>query len=190
MLGLRRGHRDMPFAREPFLFGSRSGTESAGATVIADTVCAHVVDDCPRIRVVDDRAIHVHDRGVVVEVVASPVSALEACANVAESVIHTTVESDICSPVTSVPGERTVVPAPVSGSPEDANFRCLHPGSRDPVIVAILGVPGPIAGRPKITIAGTDRLGVNRQNRRCNRDRHSDTLREGKARASQHGKYQ
>src|ERR1700691_5685283 len=110
MLGLRRGHRDMAFACISLLFGSRSGGESAGATVIADTICAHAVDNCLPVRVVDDRAIHVHDRGVVVEVVALPVSALEAGADVAESVIDTTVESDIRSPVTRVPRERPVVP--------------------------------------------------------------------------------
>ncbi len=170
MLGLRGGHRDVPFMGVLFLFGSRPGPEAACATVVANPVCAHVIGDRLRVGVMDDRAVHVHDRGVVVEVVALPVSASEAGADVAESVVYAAVESDIRSPVTSVPDEHAVVPAPVSGSPEEANFGCLNPGPRNPVIVAIIRVPSPIAGRPKITFAGTDRLGIHGQNRRCNRD--------------------
>jgi len=178
----------MAFTRKSFLLGSRPGPQAACAAVIADTVCAHVIDDRLCVRVADDGAVHVHDRGVVVEIAALPISTGEAGADVAESVVDATVKSDIWAPVTGVPEKGAVVPAPVSRCPQEANFRRFSPGSRNPVIVVIIGVPSPIAGRPQIAFAGTDGLGVHRQNRGCDRDGYCDTLREGTAGDGQHRK--
>src|ERR1700722_11675192 len=186
MLRLRGGHRSMTFTRESFLFGSWPGTKAASPTVIADTVYADIIDDRLGVRVMDDRPVHVHDRSVVVEVVGLPVPAGEAGADVTESVVDAAVESDVRAPVTGVPDVGAFVPAPVSWSPQEADFRCLHPGARNPVVVAIIGAPSPVTGRPKIAVAGTDRLGVHGQNRWRNRDGYSDTLREGTARNGDH----
>jgi hypothetical protein len=61
MVGLRGRHRGVPLPRVLFLFSSRSGSESTFATVIAHTVCSHVIDERLRVRVMDDGAVHVHD---------------------------------------------------------------------------------------------------------------------------------
>lgn len=176
MFGLLGRGRDVSFARVFFFFGCRSRSGSTLAAVIADAVYVHVVNDRLRVRVMDDRGVYVHDRGVVEKVSALPISALEAGANVSESVVDAAIEADICSPIASVPEIGAVAPAPISRSPEETGLGGENPGAGHPVIVAI--VPSPVARRPEIAFAGTDGLCVDRQNWRRNGDRDGDTLRE------------
>ena len=114
--GLGRRWRDVPFAGVPFFFGCRSRIDSAGPAVKAD-VAHGGVDDRLVECVVNDRAVYVHDRGVVEEASALPVSAPEANAAVSESIVNATVEADMFSPVATVPGIGTVVPTPISRRP-------------------------------------------------------------------------
>jgi hypothetical protein len=126
----------------------------------------------------NDRGVYAHDRGVVEELPALPISALEAGAHVPESIKNATVEADLFSPVASVPEVNAVAPAPISRSPEETDFGGENPRAGHPVVVAIVIVPSPIAGRPHIALARTDGLYVHRQKRRRNRDRYADALRE------------
>jgi hypothetical protein len=126
----------------------------------------------------NDRGVYVHDRRVVEELSPLPVSALEASAHVSESIKNATVEADLFSPVASVPDVNTVAPSPISRSPQETNFGRENPRAWNPVVIAIVIVPSPIAGRPQIAWARTDGLYVHRQKRRRNNDRHADALRE------------
>jgi len=176
--GLRGRWRDVSAAGNPLLFGCRSRIGSTVAAVVADAVHARIVDDRLVVRVMNDRGVYVHDRGVVEEAAPLPVSALEAGAHVSESIKNATVEADLFSPVASVPEVNAVAPAPISRSPEETDFGRENPRAGHPVVVAIVIVPSPIAGRPEIAFARTDGLYVHRQKRRRNRDRHPDALRE------------
>jgi len=176
--GLRGRWREMPAAGSSLLFGCRPGIGSTVAAVVADAVHARIVDDGLVVRVMNDRGVYIHDRGVVEEVAALPVSALEASAHVSESIKNATVEADLFSPVASVPEVNAVAPAPISGSPQETNLGRENPRAGHPVVVAIVTVPTPIAGRPNIALARTNGLYVHRQKRRGNGDRYADDLRE------------
>ena len=176
--GLRGRWREVSAAGNPLLFGCRSRIGSTVAAVVADAVHARIVDDRLVVRVMNDRGVYVHDRGVVEELPSLPVSALKASAHVSESIKNATVEADLVSPIASVPDVNAVAPSPISRSPQETDFGRENPRARHPVVVTIGIVPSPIAGRPEIAFTRTDGLYVNRQKRRSNRDRHADALRE------------
>src|ERR1700688_3945341 len=83
--GLRGRWRGGSAAGNPLLFGCRPGIGSTVAAVVADAVHARIVDDRLVVRVMNDRGVYVHDRGVVEELPSLPVSALKARAHVSES---------------------------------------------------------------------------------------------------------
>ena len=176
--GLRGRWREMSCAGKPLLFGCRSGIGSTVAAVVTDAVHVRIVDDCLVVRVMNDRGVYVHDRGVVEEAAPLPVSALKASAHVSESIKNATVEPDLLSPVASVPKVNSVAPAPISWSPQETNFGCENPRAWYPIVVAIGIVPSPIAGCPEIAFARTGGLYVHREKQRRNSDRHADGLRE------------
>src|SRR5258708_6403933 len=84
--GLRGRGRGVSAAGTLLLFGCRSRVGSTVAAVVADAVHAGIVDDGLVVRVVNNRGVYIHDRGVVEEVAALPVSALEASTHVSESI--------------------------------------------------------------------------------------------------------
>ena len=159
---------EVTFPSPSLLFMSRTSTDSAMASVIADTVHRDVIDHSS---VVDMNVgdPDVVDTAVVEEVPTSPVSARIAGANVAESIIHAAVETDVRSPIACIPGINTFMPTPIARRPEQADRRRRRPCSWHPV-VAVRTV-GPVAGRPDITVAGTRRLLINGQHRWGDRDR-------------------
>src|SRR5260370_36753319 len=83
--GLRGGGREVSAAGNPLLFGCRSGVGSTVAAVVADAVRARIVDDRLVVRVVNDRGVYIHDRGVVEELPALPVSAVKAITQISDS---------------------------------------------------------------------------------------------------------
>src|SRR5579863_6210360 len=115
----------------------RRGRARPGTTisaVIADVVVRSVVDDGLVIDVVNVGDIHIIHRAVVIEASVSPISALIADATVTKAVVNATVEADVRTPVAIVPGISIVAPAPISGSPEQANLGSHHPRSRHPEV--------------------------------------------------------
>jgi hypothetical protein len=90
--------------------------------------------------------VHVIHGTVVIEGAMIPISALVANATIAEAIIHASVEADMITPVAAMPDIRIIAPTPITGSPEEANFRGHHPGSRNPE-VAFISI-SPIAGSP------------------------------------------
>src|SRR5215471_691686 len=145
--------------------------DSTGSAVVAHT--SDIVDHCGVIDVVYIDDVHVGHCAVVKELSATPVAAMESHAGIAEAVVDAAIESDMRSPVALVPHVITVIPAPITGSPEDADNRRLHPGSRDPVIA--IGTVRPVAGRPDVSRPGTNRLHIHRQRRRA--DSYGNTYR-------------
>src|SRR5580698_5447904 len=82
---------------------------------------------------------HVPNGGVVVERSAFPAAADEARAVVAKSIIDAAVEAHARTPVSGVPDVDARAQPPVTGSPQHAGTRCVHPLSRNPRI-AVLAV--------------------------------------------------
>src|ERR1700736_4696087 len=114
--------------------------------------------------VVDVGDVDVVVDAVIEETIASPVSAVEAGAEVAEAIVDATVVSDGGPPISGVPKVSAATPTPVSGGPESAGVGGENPGAVDPV-VAIVAV-GPIAGSPDVAITRAERLGIDRNERR------------------------
>ncbi len=129
---------------------------------------------------------NIRHRAVVVERASAPFSAGKAHAAITEAVVNSTVEADVRAPITTTPCVNTVGPSPVARGPQQA-YRRYHPGSGYPV-VAVIVIPGPVAGRPHMAGAGADRLGVNGQRRRSdtNGDSNSDLCERGGGKGQHH----
>ena len=163
MLNLRTRCRDMFLSRCRFLLRGRAGSGSPRATVIAHVVHGGVVDNGLVIDIGDVRRAHVVYCVVVVELPVVPVSALVAYTGVAVAINDTAVETHLRPPIPSVPSVDTVVPAPITWSPQQSNCGRLHPSAGDPIVTII--TVSPIPGRPDITFAGADGLLVHGQRR-------------------------
>jgi hypothetical protein len=162
----------MPFLGEPLFRRSGTPIDASSSTVVTDP---RAVIDYDRlvVNIVHNRDVYVGDRAVVAKVSAIPISALIAFAGVAEAVIDPAVKSDVRTPVAIMPTVGIPAPSPVTGSPEISGFRSFHPSAWHPVVAVFVGV-APVAGGPDVSVAGTDRLCVNREGRRCDRDRHKN----------------
>jgi hypothetical protein len=123
------------------------------------------------VNIVDVRCVYVIHRTVVVEGSMIPISAFITAATVAIAIVHAAIKADMLTPVAAMPDVRVIAPAPVTWSPEIANFRSHHPGSRYPEVTFIS--VGPIARCPEITVPGRHGLHVHRQRGRSEHDRHS-----------------
>jgi hypothetical protein len=66
---------------------------------------------------VDVAAVHMHDRGVVVEVVTAPLTAGKADAAVTEAVVHAAVIAHVRPPVAFMEAIPATFPTPVGGRP-------------------------------------------------------------------------
>src|ERR1700751_992701 len=128
--------------------------------VVADAVHRDVVDDSlvVDVNVGDGDVVH---GAVVIEVAVAPVSAFIAVAEIAEAVIHASVETDVRPPISRMPDVDTVTPTPVAGRPEYANRGWSHPGAGNPVVA--FGAVGPVTGRPDVHITRAGGLLINRQ---------------------------
>src|SRR5215472_17593690 len=128
-------------------------------TAIACVVVNHrALIDGPNLRA-DSR-----DGAVVVEVVAAPVAAEVANADVTEPVVDTTVVADVASPVARVEAVVAAVPTPVGWRPKRAIVRRLNPGAGNPVVA--VRSPGPVTRGPDVVGAGRGRLVIFRERRR------------------------
>ena len=151
--------------------------DSTSSAVIADVVERRVVDDGFAVNIVNVRDIHVACRAVIVERSAVPISALITETAIAEAVVDAAVKADTPAPIAFIPGVGVVTPAPVTRRPEQTLFGSLHPRAWNPE-VAFVSIR-PIAGRPQITVGGAHGLGIYRESRRRNRDRHADLRERG-----------
>jgi len=172
-----------PLARSLFLHRCWAGRDAASSTVVADAVHIDVtyigvVD----VGVVNDSAVNMHDRSVVAEFITPPSTAVETVTGIAVSVVHAAVKADLGAPVSGVPEVAVTTPAPVAWGPEQTDGGGHDPGSGHPVVIAVVGVPCPVAGGPYIVGTRTDRLLVDGQFGRRYVDRYSHcNLRKGHA---------
>jgi len=142
----------------------RAGTDvdAALSAVVADPVgWPHAVVDVVvnHVAAVDvGGEADVVDGAVVVEVVAMPVAAEVAGADVTEAVVNTAVEADVETPVAVVEAVAAAVEAPIGGCPESAVVGRRAPYARDPVVALV--APAPVAGGPDVVGIGSGRLVV------------------------------
>jgi len=170
VLLLRRSRRKMRLAGKGLLLRCGFGGNSIRATVEARV---GIIDDR---RVVDDRRIDVgrmnyggvyaHCRCVVSEDSTAPLVAGKAASAITESIVHATVEANLCSPIPGMEDIHTSIPPPpIARSPEVAWLRSEDPCTWDP-IVAANAIPRPIARCPHVVGLRAGRLNVNRENGR------------------------
>jgi hypothetical protein len=146
------------FASPALLFMSGTSVDSPRASVVADTIHGHVIDDGLVVDVnVGNR--HIVNRAVVIEVGTLPISSYIAGSKVAIPVVQPTIETDMRPPIPRMPLIHTFPPTPISGCPEQTNRGRLHPRARYPVIA--FRTIGPVAGRPDVTVTRTSWLCVN-----------------------------
>src|SRR5208337_1328704 len=172
MLALHRSCRRVLLVHRSLFHGGRSGGNSTLAAVVADMVHRGFVNYGLAVNIGDVRDVHVIHRAVVVETSVVPISAPIADTTVAKAVVDATVEADTLAPVTFIPCKGIVAPAPIAGSPEQANGRRLDPCAGNPEVAFI--TVRPVARCPQITGCGDHGLSVYRQRGRSDRDRHAE----------------
>src|SRR5229473_1906039 len=134
---------------------------SVRPAVVADVIDRGVVHyHGSVVGVVDDSGVDVGHRAVVHKFSSAPFPAPKTHARVAVPVINAAVEADVRSPIAAMPYINAFRKAPITWRPEETGFRGHNPGSRHPVITVV--AIRPISGRPDITRAGANRLGVHR----------------------------
>ena len=122
MLELRRDWSAVRFVGPGLLL--RGGTRGYSAlSAVEGHVRVVIYDDGLVIDIGHVRDVHIGDRAVVEERATAPFAACEAFAEVSEAVINATIESNMRAPIACIPEIEPVVPTPVSGSPQEANFR-------------------------------------------------------------------
>ena len=103
------------------LMRRRARSQTTGPAVEGDVV-VHV-DYCAVVYVRHMHRAEVHDRAVVEECSAVPITARESNTGITEAVVHSAIEADMRAPVAGVPGIDTASPTPISRGPEQARLR-------------------------------------------------------------------
>ena len=103
------------------LMRRRARSQATGPAVEGDVV-VHV-DYGAVVYVRHMHRAEVHDRAVVEECSAVPITARESNTGITEAVVHSAVEADMRAPVAGVPGIDTAPPTPISRGPEQARLR-------------------------------------------------------------------
>ena len=128
------------------------------------------VEACPAVRgtvvrhrcvvnVVHHYRVHVRYACVVVVLLSSPISTVEAGAGIAESIVNASIKPNGRSPVAHIPDVEAVHERPISGRPKQARFRGEDPSPGNPVVARVV-VIGPIAWHLDVAGFGTDRLRI------------------------------
>jgi hypothetical protein len=122
------------------------------------------LDNCPvNVGGVDDIPIHMDDRGVIGKGAAAPFAAGKAVASIAVAIVDAAVVADMAAPIAAMESVLAFRPDPVVGRPQRALIGRLHPGAGHPVIIALILIVGPVAGRPQYVGPRADRLHIDRQ---------------------------
>ena len=185
MLDLRRHRWNMPCSRRRLFCWGRTRRNATLSTVITDPVHRRTVNHRGVVDVVNDGDVHITHGAIVEKLSAIPPSTLETNTEKAETIADSAVEPDLWTPVALMEQKSAAAPTPIPGGPEEADLRGFHPCSRHPVVIAEIVVVSPVAGRPQIIFAGTNRLLVNGQRRRPKRNGYTD-LRKRCGRREQH----
>jgi len=166
----------MPFSSSGLLLRCRSCIYAAVAAVITHAGNVDVVVHHFRaVYVVNFRHIDIVHRAVVVEASAIPASTLISAAKISVAVTDPAVKTYHRPPISFVKYKSGTAPAPIARSPQKTNLRRQYPSSRHPVVVFVVGIPGPITWGPDIPLTRANWLGVYRQLWRWKAHRNADT---------------
>ena len=149
----------MPLMHDGLLLSGGARRNSSLAAVVADAIDRRtIVDDRGVVDVVNRGDVYIGDRAIVEEPSVIPTSAFEAFSGITKTIVDAAIETDMGAPIAVIENIPSLVPGPVWWRPEIAGFRGRYPGAWNPVIVAFVITPRPIAGRPNVTLAGAERL--------------------------------
>src|ERR1700757_1154005 len=168
MLNLCSYGRNMSFTRGSLFRRRRAFVDSPIAAIVADAGKRAVVDDCRVVDVVNFGDAQVVHGAVVKKVALLPPSSFITMAEVTVAIVDSAIETHNWAPITLVENKTASAPGPITWRPEQTDPRCKNPCARNPIVVVI--VPGPIAGRPDIVVAGARWLLIDRQRRRSHRN--------------------
>ena len=104
-----------------FFFSRRTRIDTAVPAVVADSVFRDVFDSCV-IGVMNHRFVHVIYVRIVVKMIMIPAAAFVAVTPIAKSIVDATIKSNVRAPIAFMPEEGAAAPAPISGSPKEADF--------------------------------------------------------------------
>jgi len=163
MLDLRGYRRGAPVTHDGQFLRRGPRVDSTAPTVIAGAA-AVIVRHRIFIDIVNDRSVHIRDRGVVVNAVVVPVRALIAAARISEAVINAAIIADVRTPVARVPMVIAIIETPIRRRPQRTHVRRQHPRTRNPVITRARIAP--VTRGPHIVVTGSRRLAVIGKRRR------------------------
>ena len=133
MRALRFCCLDMTIVRCRLFSGCRSRVDSTGAVKADVIIDSSVVDHCTvNIGVVDDGRIHSPNRCVIPKDVALPPAAVETGSIITKTIVDTSVESNVGTPITAVPMIDAVHKTPVTRGPKVSGLGHLNPGRQEP----------------------------------------------------------
>src|SRR4029077_14392756 len=148
----------MAHVRRLLLGGGRARRDAAGAAGIADVIDGDVIDYRRVVDVGDMNVGNIIDAAVVIELVATPVTALIAMTGVAVAVVHTAVEADLRPPEAGIPEIEPIPPAPIARCPQKSHLGRLNPSPGYPEIP--VRTVGPVSRGPDIAWRRNRRLYV------------------------------
>jgi len=161
VLVLRRDRGNVAFTRKGFFFPGGPLADTAIAAVVADAGFV-AIDDGGVVNVVDFSDVHVGYGTVVIKPVVIPSAAFIPVAEIAESITDAAVPPNVRAPIPFIEEKGTALPAPVAGRPEETDFGSFDPGSGNPVVALVPGIPSPITRGPDVTVAWAKRLLIDR----------------------------
>ena len=174
MLQLRDCRRHMRRLDRHDLRRRRLSDDALGSAIKAGARGIVVNDHCLVVDVRDVDIRDIVDSSVVIELIVAPLAAVIARARIAVTVVYPTVKTDGSAPISGAEHIDPVIPAPITRGPQQAEAGRRYPGARHPVIILVIGVPGPITGRPNVAGLRQRRLHVDGQGRRRNIDADAD----------------
>src|SRR5580693_6383501 len=173
MLSLGRYRRHMSVTSRCLFLSCWARLDPAVATVVAHAIDGRVLHRSV-VNVVDVGDVYIRHRAVIEEVSIVPASSRKADAEVTEPIIDSAIKTHLRTPIAFVEDKCTTAPAPPPRRPQEADLWCHNPGAGHPVVIGDIVIPIPVTWSPDITIAGTNRLLINRQRWRPDRDRYSE----------------
>ena len=120
MLPLHRHRRDVTLVGKGLLPRSGLRLHASISSVVADRI--NGINNRPLVDVVDDRDVHMIYSRVIEELSTIPVTAFVAHSDVAVTVVNSSVEADVRTPISDIPDIRAIGPTPISRRPEKADL--------------------------------------------------------------------
>jgi hypothetical protein len=132
---------------------------------------------------VDVGDVHITYGAVVEKMSTVPAAALVTVAKVTVTVVDPAIETDTRAPVAFMEDKSVTAPAPIGGGPKETRLRRRYPRAWYPVVIGVIVVVGPVAGRPDIALVGARGLLLNRKGWGPDPDRYAHL---GKRRGGHH----